>query len=170
MPKISAVRFIDEVILPIVLVVGVKFLSVLLLTIILGFSWSFDSEVKNRLLIFSFQRFSELTTVSNISDIAAVLTSCIGFSWVVFRATYFRKDRIHPAAEVLLRQNSREALLFSKEESLHQVTVWLVISWFLLFFVLNNVLVGITSFFVLGLGIGINIALTAAFYKELVRG
>lgn len=169
MPKISALKFIDEAILPIACVVGVKFLSILLPTMVLGFSWSFDSEVKNRLLIFSFEKFSELITVSNISDIAAVLTSCIGFSWVVFRSTYFRKDRIHPAVEVILRQKSREGLLSSKEESLHQVTVWLVISWFLLFFVLNNVLVGITSFFVLGLGIGINIALTAAFYKELVR-
>ena len=170
MPKISALKFIDEAILPVALIVGTKFISIFILTIILGFSWSFDSEIKNRLLIFSFDRFSDLTVVSNVSDIAAVLVGCFGFSWTIFRSQNFRKDAVHPATEVNLRQKSQENLILSKEEGFHQVSVWAIASWFLLFFVLNNVLVGITSFFVLGLGIGVNLALTLAFYKDLVKG
>lgn len=169
MPKISALKFVDEAILPIALIVGTKFLSIFILTIILGFSWSFDSEIKNRLLIFSFDKFSDLTVVSNVSDMAAVFVSCFGFAWIIFRSRNFRKDLVHPATEVKLRQKNQENLILSKEEGLHQESVWLVASWFLMFFILNNVLVGITSFFVLGLGIGVNLALTIAFYKDLLK-
>ncbi len=169
MPKISALKFIDEAIIPIALIIGTKFLSILILTIILGFSWSFDSEVKNRLLFFSFDHFNDLIIVSNISDLAALVISSVGFSWVILRSRTFRKDLIHPVTEVKLRQKSQEGLILSAEESLHQESVWLVASWFLMFFVLNNVLVGTTSFFVLGIGIGINTALTLAFYRDLVR-
>jgi len=169
MPKLSALKFIDRAILPVALVFGIKLLSIFLLTLAFGFAWSLDSELKNRLLIFSFEKFSEVTIVSTISDIVTILVCTLGLAWAVFRTTYFRKDRIHPALDVLLRHKSQDALLLSKEDGLHQVTVWLVVSWFSLFLVLNNVLVGITSFFVLGFGVGINLALTLAFYRDLLK-
>jgi len=169
MPKFSALKFIDSAILPVALVFGIKLLSIFLLTIVFGFAWSLDGELKNRLLIFSFEKFSEVTIVSTSSDIVMTLVYTLGLAWAVFRATYFRRDRVHPALDVLLRQRSQDALLLSKEDSFHQVTVWLVISWFSLFLIVNNVLVGITSFFVLGLGVGSNLALTLAFYKSLLK-
>jgi hypothetical protein len=170
MPRISAIKVIDKAILPIVLVLGSKFVTVFLLTIFFGFAWSFDNEVKNRLLIFSFEKFTDLVIISTVSDSIAVLTACTGLAWVIFRSSTFRKDKIHPVVEVKIRQKAQESLILEKEDSQHETTVWLVISWFLLFFVLNNVLVGITSFFVLGMGVGVNLALTIAFYKELTDG
>jgi len=167
MPKLSAWKFIDEAILPVVLVIAAKLTAIFLLSIFYGFTWSFDSEIKNRLLFFSFEKFNEIVIVSNISDIAAIVVCCLGFAWSVFRGENFRLDLAHPSLVIKMHKKSQDKLLVSKEESFHQSTVWFVVSWFLLFTIFNNVIGGITSFFVLGIGISIVTTLSFIFYNNL---
>ena len=169
MPKITALGFIDSALLPIVFVVSAKFAVVFLLTIFFGLSWSFTNNSPNHLLFFSFPKFSDVVFASTISDIVVVGVCCVGLGWNVFQGSHFRKDKIHPNEEAYLHQTSKELLIVSREKSFRQTSVWLVISWIVLYSVLINTLAAITSFFVLGFGLGIVLALTLAFYKELVK-
>src|SRR3990172_11200243 len=170
MPRISAVKMIDRAILPSVVIVATKVLGVFVASLLFNIAWKTNLGVsENNFLIFQFNNKDDLATAVNFSDTIAVLAVGIGFSWVLFQANHLNFDITHPTLINKLISRGREFWLTTTGAIYHNATVWLVISWLLLFFVLVNVYQGLSSKFVLGMSLAITIGLTFSYYNFLER-
>lgn len=169
MPKLSALKLIDEAILPLVLVVCSKIFASFILTILLGISWVLTNQTSSgyNLYFLSFSNQEDLYLINTFSDLVMILVSAIGFVWVLFRANFFGQSRLHPIFAAKLYKKGREHMIMSDHEVYHQAAIWLTLSWFTLFTIINNVALGSSSEFNLGVGLVITITLNLTLWERL---
>jgi hypothetical protein len=98
-----------------------------------------------------------------------VLAVGVGFSWVLFRAHHLNIDKTHPTIISRVYQKGMDFWLTTTGRTYHEATVWLALSWLVLFLILVNVYQEITSQFVLGVALAVTLILTFAFYKFVER-
>ena len=171
MPRISAIRIVDRAVLPSVIIIAAKILGIFAASLLFNITWNINFSVsENNFLIFQFNNNEGLAAVVNFSDTIAVLAGGIGFSWVLFQANHLNIDITHPTLINKLISKGKAFWLTTTGVTYHNATVWLVISWLLLFFVLVNVYQGLSSKFVLGMSLAITLALTFAYYKFVTKG
>ena len=171
MPRISAIRIVDRAVLPSVIIIAAKILGIFAASLLFNITWNINFSVsENNFLIFQFNNNEDLAAVVNFSDTIAVLAGGIGFSWVLFQANHLNIDITHPTLINKLIGKGKAFWLTTTGVTYHNATVWLVISWLLLFFVLVNVYQGLSSKFVLGMSLAITLALTFAYYKFVTKG
>ncbi len=129
MSKTHPVKFLDEFILPAVVVVGTKYISVFLVAAIFSYSWKPGFHLFQ---IFSipfveFANQQSLIVVNSISSLVTSLVLAAGFTWVFFRMQYFHEDFLPPKVSSKLYQKKMEFLIISDREAAHQVTAWFLI-------------------------------------------
>lgn len=161
MRKISALKLIDEAILPVVVVIASKIASIFVLTFLFNIPWTFKAEASSYGFYFiNFTKASDVFFVVSLSDLVMVLAAAVGFLWVLFRGNYFGEDKMHPVEASRLHKKGREGLIVSSREAYHQAVVWLSISWFTFFLILDNVLNDATSQLTFGVAIVATLGLT----------
>ena len=170
MHRISALKIVDRAILPSVVVIATKILAVFVGSILFNIAWKTNFGVsENNFLILQFTSEEDLSTLVNFSDTLTMLACGVGFSWVLFQANHLNLDTTHPTLISKLYGKGRQFWLTTTGSIYHNATVWLVLSWLLLFYVLINVYQGLSSKFVLGMSLAITSALTFAYYKFVNR-
>lgn len=169
MSRISALRVLDRAILPSVLIIASKIVSIFVATLIFHLNWQLNFDpVENNFLIVQFGSFADLSTAINFSDIITTLVCGLGFSWVVFQANHLNVDKTHPTLISKIYRKGKEFWLTRTGQIYHRAAVWLGLSWVVLFVVLVDVYQGLTSTFVLGVALILTLGLTFAFY-DFVR-
>ena len=169
MPTVSALKLIDRALLPIVVLVAAKLLGIFLACLIFGIGFEYRlSATVNNFLFLQFSSREDLSVVINFSDIITVLACGLGFSWVLFQANHLNIDKTHPTKISKLYHKGRDFWLTKTGQVDHALSVWLGLSWLVLFLVLVNVYQGLTSDFVLGVSLALTLGLTFGFY-EFVR-
>lgn len=152
MHKVSALKLIDEAILPVVLVLASKITVAFLVSGLFGLVWNFNlSASSNSLFFLNFTSKPDLYLVNSFSDLIMILVTSAGFVWVLFRHKHFGEENIHPIAKSKLHKQNQEFLIVTFQETYHQAAVWLSLSWFVLFIVFNNVILAATSQINLGI-------------------
>jgi hypothetical protein len=165
MPQISTNRLVEAAILPSFFIIASKTLGLFVGSLLFSIPWSFNfSPAANNFLIFQYPGPTELSTVINFSDIVTVLTTGIGFTWIVFQAHHLNVDKTHPTLISKIYRKGRDFWLTTTGQIHHAAAVWLGLSWLVLFLVLINVYHGLTSEFVLGVALALTLGLTIAFY------
>ncbi len=161
MRKISALKLVDEAILPVVIVIAAKIASIFVLTYLFSIPWTFQAdEATFGFYFINFKKLSDVYFVVSLSDLVVSLTVAIGFLWVLFRGNYFGEDKIHPITASRLHKKGQESLIVSRNETYHQALIWLSLSWFTFFLVLDNVLSGISSQLTFGITLVTTLGLT----------
>lgn len=169
MPKISALKLVDEAVIPVVLVIGAKICAIFLVTIVLNYPWTFGRVDDSLSLWFiTFSNFNHLIVVSSISDFFAALVAGIGFAWIIYRSEDFGKENLHPKRASHLHRKGLEFLIINTYEAFHQASIWFIVSWLTVFSIFLNSIVGITSVFILGFSVSITLILTYGL-REFVR-
>ncbi len=170
MPRISAIRVVDRAILPSVILIATKILGIFVGSILFNIAWKTNfAGSENNFLILQFNSEEDLSTLVNFSDTLTMLACGIGFSWALFQANHLNIDTTHPTLISKLYSKGKEFWLTTTGSIYHTATVWLVLSWLILFFILVNVYQGLSSKFVLGMSLAITVALTFAYYKFVNR-
>lgn len=166
MDKISALKFIDKAILPAVLLVAGKVLTIFLLALVFSVPWSFNSINGNYGFFFiNFANSNDAFFLNNLSDFVMLLTVSVGFLWTIFRGSHFREDRLHPITTARLHKSGREGLIIKQRAALTEGLVWLSLSWVVLFLILNNCLQGYTSQVVFGFAAVATLGLTITLFE-----
>lgn len=151
-----------------VIVIAAKLVTLFLLASYLTVPWQFSFDGNGYVTYFiSFADIDNLAVISNFSDLVMVLVVAVGFVWVIFRAHHFREDKIHPHLAAKLHQKNRQKLIISAFEIYHQALIWLALSWFTLFLITTNIVLGYTSTFILGLAMAVSVGLTFILWKDL---
>ncbi len=167
MRKISALKLLDEAILPVVLVVFCKIVAIFILTLVFNIPWSFNSTSGSYSFYFiNFKDASGVFFVSSISDLVMILFVAVGFLWTLFRGSYFREDKLHPITAARLHKKGKESLIVDKNKAYHQAAVWLSLSWFTFFLSLDNVLQGSTSLLTFGVAVVATLGLTVVLLEN----
>lgn len=169
MPRLSAIKLVDRAILPFVLLIATTLLAIFAGSLLFNISWGVNLQpLENNFLFFQFANSADLATIINFSDSIVVLTCGLGFVWTIFRANHLNIDKTHPRLISRLYGKGKDFWLTTTGQVYHDSTVWLGLSWLVLFLVLINVYQGLTSKFVLGMSLALTLGLTFAFY-EFVR-
>lgn len=167
MPKFSAAKFLDEIILPASIVFGVKiggiFLGSLIFKIPWIFSWQSSSSFSSYLL--NFNSASDLAIINSFSDGLALLAASLGIVWVVYRFNFLNLKTIHPKMAAALHRRKIDFLLADSTQIFHQALVWLLLSYLIFILTVVNCLVGYTSSLIVGLGLAVVSSLTAVFWR-----
>lgn len=164
MKKVSALKLIDTAILPVIVVVGSKILAIFLLTLFFNIPWALSNQTG--FYLFDFQKATDVFFVSSISDLVMVLTTAIGFLWVLFRGNYFRADKIHPILAAKLYKKNREGLITNINDAYHQAAVWLSLSWFTFLLIIENTLSLNTSQVTFGIAVVTTFGLTVVLLEN----
>lgn len=168
MKRISALKLLDEAILPFVLVGSAKLISALIFCLILNIEWQFGiSGGRSNLFFISLGDRSDFFLINSLSDIFMVLTCAIGTTWVLFRESYFNESNLHPIFLAKLHKTGNEAMIVNSFEAYHQITVWLTLSLLTTLFVFYNAILSSTSLLVLGLSLVSTIGLGIIFWEKL---
>lgn len=169
MPQLSALKVIDRALLPIVVVIAVKILGNFLGSLIFDINYVFNfSATVNNFLFFQFEDFESLSTIVNFSDTLLILTCGLALSWIIFQASNLNIDITHPTIINRIYKTGRNFWLTSNGQIYHQASVWLGLTWLVLFLILVDVYQNLTSTFVLGLSLAVTLGLTFIFY-DFVR-
>ncbi len=166
MKSLSAVKIVDRAILPTCIVVASKITAIFLGSIIFQIPWTFSTGSSTSSFLFlQFSSQEALSTLVNFSDLITILVCGVGFTWTIFQANHLNMDYSHPNLISRLVRQGKEFWLTTTGQVYHQATIWLALSWFVLFLIILNCYQGLTSSFVLGLALTITLGLTFALYK-----
>lgn len=165
MPKVSPLKLLDEILLPLTLVVAAKLGGIFLTSYIFQTPWqvSLDSS-PYQIYFINFQSADDVMLVSNFSDLLAAAVCGIGVTWVIFRYHFLNLDTVHPKLSAHLHQRGREFLLSDSYHLYHQAGVWLSLSWIIFSLTFANTLIGYTSSLILGVALVTSVGLSLILY------
>lgn len=170
MPKVSALQLLDRALLPTVVIIGVKLLGIFFGSLFFKVVWTFSlSRSETSFLFLNFQTFDDLSLLINFSDTLLVLACGLSFSWGMFQANHLNIDKAHPKFISKIYRKEKIFWVTTTGQIYHQISVWLGLSWLVLFLVMTNVYQGLTSSFVLGLALAVTLGLTFVFYDFVRR-
>src|SRR3972149_12219643 len=137
----SLVKFIDEAIIPALLLILAKgaglFLSVFFLRL------PFDLEFRSIFGILPSFRFATLQgyiTAENYSNLAMFVAVAAGAIIVILKAHFLHESHIHPKLHARLISLNMEKLFQSSYHLYHQATIWLIFLWLTFgFFTLSSI-------------------------------
>ena len=126
----SLVKFIDEAIIPALLLILAKgaglFLAVFFLKL------SFDLEFRSIFGILPSFRFTTLQgyiTAENYSNLAMFVAVAAGAIVVILKAHFLHESHIHPKLHARLIALNMERLAQSSYHLYHQAAIWLIFLW-----------------------------------------
>ncbi|MEX0617273.1 MAG: hypothetical protein WD231_05775 [Candidatus Woykebacteria bacterium] len=162
MLKISALKLVDRLIAPIVLVFGTKYIAVLAINLVFDFHWDmgFSSQQVFSLPFINYSNAADLVFTNTLSSFLMVIVLALGFTFILLRFQNFTKNRVKPKVASRLSKKSMEYLLIDEEEAFHQVLAWYVLSWVVFLLVLGEFLASSVSPIVLSFSLTVVFVLT----------
>lgn len=144
MSKLNPFKLLVEAILPIVLVVGTKYISVFVINYLLSYSWEFSFSASQvfSLPFIQYSSSNDLLIANSISSLVMIMVLGIGFSFVFFRFQHFHEKFISPKIAANLHVSKIESIIFSEVDAHNQLTVWFTLSWIVFLTALLEFLAG----------------------------
>jgi len=167
-----AIKLIDELILPVVVLVAARYLGVFVAQ--LGFSVNFSLGTVTDSFTLPFIHFAGPMgqfIANSLSWTFVTIVMAAYFGLVLFRSLHFHKDYLHPKHAKYVHNKRLEFLLIGKEDSFYQTLVWFGLSLAFIFLAtldLNSVRVS-TAVYGLLVGVGLVLVITSLF-NLLTRG
>ena len=168
--NISLAKFLDEFVLPFVLLVWARYLGLFITSFILPIQFSFS--LKFDLVSLPFVRFGgpeDLILANSVSWLftGGVLAAVFGFT--AFRAHHLHEDRLHPKEAFYLHNKKMEHLIISGYEALHQAISWAATAVTAFFISFSDFLFGHLSTFSFGVILSVCMVLVAALGLGIIR-
>lgn len=165
----SLISIIDKALVPAALTVVGKALGLFITVTVFQIPWTVvqlqDTFLSTRPSVFG----GDLVTVSTYSDLVMYLILAVGFSFILFQATYLHESHISPQMLVRLSTHNLMGLVKSSFDIYHTATIWLVFLWVGWFTVIINVALQKTSLW-LGLAVLLaNVVFTAILLQDVYK-
>lgn len=160
-------KLIDEAILPAVLVIGGKVISLAALVWFLGLSWQFSTTTL--IPTVSFDNPVDLLLVNSYSNLVMFVVIAAGLFWVLFRAHVLHDTHISPSLTLKLLTWDLTAFLTSSFDVFHQAVVWFAFLWLVLLSLGLHVVLGITYFWVFVIALVFSLLLTWLLIEDIER-
>ena len=125
MKKVSLLKSIDEVILPLVLLLGSRYFGVFLYALITPFQFTFSSTFD--LASLPFIRCGGSSNLIAANSFSWGLTAAVlglTFGFIAFRNLYLHEDWLHPKQATHLHKNRMDHLIVGSKEAFHQGISW----------------------------------------------
>ena len=163
MTKTTRPSFAD-VLLPLVLVLGSKYISVFIINLVLSLEWVFSFSVSQvfTLPFVQYANLADLMLVNSISSTFMIMVLTIGYSVALYRFQYFHENFVEPKVAASLHSKKREYLIFSEVRAHTQITVWFILACSTFLVTLLEFLAGNIVLFVLSLNFIIVVLLGSA--------
>ena len=159
-------KLIDEAILPAVLIVSSKILSLAAIIYLFQIPWELSTTAFPTL---AFTNPSNLIFVNSYSNMVVFISICAGLLWVLVRAHVFHDTHILPSLSIRLLSWDLTGLLTSSHEIFHKAVVWFGFLWLALLFLGLQVLFGVTYLWIFAAAIPATIFLTWLLIEDLER-
>jgi hypothetical protein len=141
MGKISFVKLADKFVLPLVLLIAARYLGVFIVGLWLPISFSMGAV--SDIFSLPFLNFAGPTGLFLANSFSwALIAVLLGlyFGFVLYRSIHLHEDFLHPKQAWHIHNKKLESLTINSRESLHQIVVWLVISFAAVFLALGDLL------------------------------
>lgn len=163
-------KFLDELVLPLVIVLAARYLGFFIATYLRPVQFSFGSRsdlISAPFLSFNYQ--ADLLFSNSISWIFIATTLAVLFGFILFRNFYFHGDWIHPRDSARLHGRNMEFLITERKEAFYQAVSWLVLTIFLGILVFIEVLNSQLNAVAFGAIWSISTCLVLGFFLQLAR-
>jgi len=166
----APLKFLDELILPFVILVAARYLGVFFATYLRAVQFSFGSQ--SDLVSVPFLHFSCLAdrVFANLVSwffVAVALAAFFGF--ILFRNLHFHQDWVHPRVAAHLHNQNLEFLIVQRKEAFYQALTWFCLTLVLLILAITEFLAGDLAVLVFGFVYGTGVSLIIIFLLELTR-
>lgn len=134
-------RLIDEAILPAVLVVFAKLVSLAALIRIFNYPW----ELKTTAVFPSLQMgtHQQLLVVNSYSNLVTLVVIAAGLVWILAKAYHFHDTHVAPTMTLKLLSWNLTGLLSTSHEIYHQAVIWLSYLWLIFLLMVVHTVVGL---------------------------
>lgn len=158
-------RLIDEAILPAVLIILSKLVSLAALIRALGYSWRLTATGSFPVLQLGTQK--QLLAVNSYSNLLTFLVVAIGLVWILAKAYHFHDSHVTPTMTLRLLSWNLTGLLSDSSEIYSQAIVWLSYAWLLFLLMVLQSMVGLQFVWLTVAVFVVNILLTWLFIHDL---
>lgn len=158
-----------DILLPLVLVLGAKYISVFIINIVLNLEWVFSFSVSQifTLPFFQYSDLADLVLVNSISSLFMIMVLTIGYTVALYRFQFFHEDFIEPKVSANLHSQKTEYLIFKEARAHIQITVWFILACIIFLISLLEFLAGSMVLFVLSVNFVIVAILLSATVFDL---
>jgi hypothetical protein len=129
------VKLIDQAIVPALLLLAARVISVIVIGKKLGFDFNLNATG------FSFADFSNYVTVNSYSTLVMIVILALGMIFVLAKSYFFHESHVTPGLSAKLFSFNLPSVIQSSFEIYSQGTIWLAYSYLLL------IVCGIMTFF-----------------------
>ena len=167
MRKVSLLKSLDEVILPLVLLLGARYFGVFIYALITPFQFTFSSNFDLASLPFIKCTGENALRAANSFSwglTAGVLALVFGF--IAFRNLYLHEDWLHPKQATHLHKNRMDHLIINSREAFHQGLSWGLVVLISMLFSLADFVTGFLS----SLAFGTIVSVSASVLALLLLG
>ncbi|MEX0622109.1 MAG: hypothetical protein WD187_03960 [Candidatus Woykebacteria bacterium] len=167
----SIAKTLDQLILPVVIFVGARYLGIFLPVLFsqVEFQFSLDFNLISVPFI-EFVNFNNLLFLNSFSWLLTAAVFGVVFSFIAFRSLHLNEDWLHPKEASRLHKRKLDHFTISPEEAYPQVLAWSLVTLVALNLSIVDFLSGAISTVVFGVGVAINALLVALFVLSLGRG
>lgn len=141
----SIIKLIDEAIIPVLILIVAKMVS--LFAVSLAFSFPFEIKAQGFLNILpavSFKNMADYIVAENYSNFVMLIVVSLGTFFVLIRAHFFHTSHIHPKLHARLVRLNLESLIAPSYHLYHQAAVWIVFLWLSVGFLILTSTIGTT--------------------------
>ena len=163
MPKTKKTLLADFL-LPTVLIIGSKYVSVFIFNLVLFLDWRFAFSAYQVFTIpfIQYKNQTDLIMVSSFSTLIMTMVLAVGYSLALYRFQYFHEKFITPKLAARLYSKKKEHLIFQEARAHNQITVWFALAWSTFLVTLLGYLGGTIVLFVVLVNLVIVLLLSSA--------
>jgi len=164
--------FLDELILPIVILVSTRYFGVFISQYWYSITFSFNEGTDIISLPYiHFAGPAGRFTANSASWLIVGIVISLYFGLTIFRSLHFHKDYFHPKHAWYVHGKNLEFLLIDKKDVLYQSAVWITLSLLFVFLATIDVFSGTLDIFVYGLLFGIvTVAILTSLFYNMSQG
>jgi hypothetical protein len=168
--KTAYLKFLDELVLPFVILGAARYLGFFAATYLRPIQFSFGST--SDLVSAPFLHFncsSDRMFANSISWFFVAAAWALFFGFVLFRNLHFHQDWVHPRAVSHLHNKNLEFLIIERSEAFYQSVSWFFLTGIFLILAAAEFLAGNIAVLVFGTVWGVGLPLLAIFLIGLAR-
>lgn len=170
MVRLSALKAIDEFILPFVIFFAARYIGVFVAPFVTSTSVTLGLEVELTSLPFiKFPASLDQYFSNSISWVFTAAMLGIFFGFTAFRILHLNESWLHPKEAARLHHNKLHPFVISGEEAVHQIIAWSSVTLLALNLAVVDALLGDLSLIVFGFVLAITALLTVLFILSWVR-
>ncbi|MCH7541177.1 hypothetical protein IH981_00135 [Patescibacteria group bacterium] len=171
MKKLSLLKSLDKIILPLVLLIGARYLGFFLYGLMSSFQFTFSRNFDLASLPFiKYVGESDLLTANSFSWIFTAAVLAFSFGFIAFRNLYLHEDLLHPKQATHLHRSRMDHFIVSSHDAFHQGISWWVVALISLSLALADYLSGAASTIAFGVIISVSASLLALLLLGISKG